>query len=275
MLLMLTGCAILKNLPDLGDLEDYKPVVSFKKLEIDAIDFDGAETRFLFKIDNPNPVQVALASFRWNLALADNPFLDGVDSDGFTLEADGRSEFEVPVNVTWSELLDLRSDLADSDFTPFTLSGDFGFNTPLGEVKIPYEQTGEFPVLKRPKTELAGLKLKNVSLLDQSAELRLKLDVTNQMGVDLDLQTLGYGITLDGEKVVKGTTDKLGVLNAKDTQRVNLPIELDLLDLGKSLVTAITKKQPVNVGLTGTVDVGTRWGTLPLALDKEKRLSFD
>ncbi|MCP4810270.1 MAG: LEA type 2 family protein [Proteobacteria bacterium] len=275
MLLLLTGCAILKNLPDLGDLEDYTPVVSFKSLEIDDVDFDGADTRFVFQIKNPNPVSVALSSFRWDLALSGSSFLDGIDKDGFKLEADGKSDFEVPVSVVFSDLLDLRSDLGDKDFTEFTLAGDFGFDTPLGEVKIPYEHDGEFPVLKRPKAELIGLKLKDVSLLNQSAELNLKLDVTNQMAVDLDLQSLGYGVTLDGEKVVKGDTDKLGTLAAKESKRVRIPIEVDLLDLGKSLVSAITDKEPITVGLDGTVDVGTRWGTLPLTIDREKRLALE
>lgn len=275
MLLYLSACAILKNLPDLGDLEDYTPDVSFKSLEIDHVDFDGADTRFVFQIDNPNPVQVALASFRWDLALGGASFVDGADEDGFTLKADGRSEFEVPVSVTFSELLSLRSDLGDQDFADYTLAGDFGFDTPLGEVRIPYQHDGEFPVLKRPKTELVGLKLKDISLLDQSAKMNVKLDVTNQMGVDLELESLGYGITLDGEKVVKGDTDKLGTLAAKEEKRVRIPIEVDLLDLGKSLVSAITEKEPVTVGLDGTVDVGTRWGTLPLTIDREKRLSFE
>jgi len=62
------------------------------RLRIDAIDFDGAEVDFVFQVENPNPIQVELASFSYGLSLAETPLFDGDNADGFTLEASNASE---------------------------------------------------------------------------------------------------------------------------------------------------------------------------------------
>jgi LEA14-like dessication related protein len=265
MLLLLTGCVFLENLPDLGQLDDYTPAVSLKDLDIRRVDFEGADVDFVFEVRNPNPVQVTLASFGWNLELGGQPFLDGADPDGFVLSADGKSDLSLPVSVKWTEVLALKQSLGEADYVPFSLSGDFGFNTPLGEIKLPYAHEGEFPMVRAPEVKLDGLKLKEIALLENRA--------SNRQAVDLDLERLAYSVTLDGHKLVTGDKS-IGTLSGSDTRKVSIPLDLDLLEAGAGLISAIKDKDPIQVGLDGQLDIGTRWGVLPLELDREKKLSL-
>ena len=45
---------------------------------------------------------------------------------------------------------------------------------------------------------------------------------------------------------------------------MSLPIELDLFKLGKTMITALSSKTPVDVGLDAKVMVGTPFGDIPL-----------
>ncbi len=45
------------------NLDAYRPRLQFERVRVDNIDFNHAETQFVFKLQNPNPVQLRVASW--------------------------------------------------------------------------------------------------------------------------------------------------------------------------------------------------------------------
>ena len=64
------------------------------------------------------------------------------------------------------------------------------------------------------------------------------------------------------------------MFSRSNARKVSIPLDLNLLEAGKGLVSAIQDKDPIQVGLDGSLDVGTRWGTLPLTIERKKKLSL-
>ena len=71
LVLVAGGCKNLK----LPDLSAYTPKVRFDRVDLGKADWNGVDTSFVLKVDNPNPVGVSLASWTWDLDVA------GADSD--------------------------------------------------------------------------------------------------------------------------------------------------------------------------------------------------
>lgn len=273
MLLLLTGCGLLKQLGGL-DLDEYRPTLTFDSAELRHLDFDRADMDFHFKVANPNPVGIDLSSFSWNLLLQDQPFLDGLSRDGLSLEPQGSTVVTLPISVGFVELLAAR-ELKGLDEVPYRLDGTFGFMTPIGELQLPYSHKGLFPVLRRPDVAYHKLNWKGVDLAKQTASLGLVLNLSHEQGTNLDFLDLAYAITMDGTRVAKGTKKKIGAIEPGQTRKVALPIEVQLVDLGAELVQNIKKKKPVRVGLVADVDVNTPWDfTAPLHIERDREMTF-
>jgi LEA14-like dessication related protein len=269
--LTLTGCEKIGSLEGLG-LDQFLPKVVFKRLKVGAIDFQKIDTDFVFAIENPNPIKVKLSSFSYDLDLAGSGLIEGVQNDGLTLEAQGDSKLVFPVRVVWADLFKLVGDLKGKDAVPFSFRGSIGFNTPLGEIKIPFKDTGEFPVIHLPKFSFQGVRVGKLDLLKQSATVTVDLGVQHDGGSPLALTGFDYNLTFGGKKVIEGVIDELASAKPGESGTISLPVTLNLLQLGATIVEAITQKTKLDVGLDATLAVGTPFGVVPLSIDERGKV---
>lgn len=272
--LPLAGCqGALENFPG---IEKYLPKVKFKKFKVNSIDFKKIDTDFVLQIDNPNPLRVALSSFGWNLDLAGSRFLGGNNADGVTIEASRSSNVRIPVSIQFAELIDSVSGLAQqTDTVPFAFRGKMGFNTPLGEVKVPYRAAGDFPVLRAPKIAFQKVRLDNINLLRQSATIAIDLGVSHQQASAIDLSGFDYALKLGGKEVISGLIDNLATVPAGKTKTVSLPVTVNLLAVGTTIAGAIANKGKIDVGLDARLKVQTPFGPVPLAIDETGNLRVE
>lgn len=275
-LLLLTlpfaGCGKIGSLEDLG-LDRFMPQVEFKRLKVDQASFTGLDTTFVFSVSNPNPIKVKLASFNYDLDLAGHDLLQGNQRDGLTLEAQGDSKIAFPVSITFAEIVKLVGDVSGKDELPFAFKGSIGFDTPLGAIKIPFQEKGKFPVLHAPKVRFQGVRVGKLDLLKQSATINVDLGFTHQGGGALSLAGFDYDLTLGGRKVLEGLIEDAGSVAAGQEKTVSLPVTLNLLQVGATIVDAITKKTKMEVGLDAKLSVGTPLGPIPLQINEKGLVS--
>ncbi len=268
--LLLAGCPKGK----LPALDSFKPTLSFQKFELKGIDFDKADIDFIFKLDNPNPVGLNIASFDWKLDLAEQPFLDGVRDKGWDLPASGERNLRLPVQVAWQKLIDTGRAMKGQDEIPFTLAGRFTIDTPIGPLTLPYSHNGALPMLHKPELRLATARIANFNLLQQTARIEVDLGVKNEQASPVGFSKFDYKLALGGKQVATGKIPGLTDLTPGKEQIVTLPIDLKLVDLGAQVVQALKDKGPVDIGLLGDAAVRTPWGEAPLAIDRTQRLTL-
>lgn len=266
-MLALSSCAKLGGLENLG-LDAFMPKVSFKRVKVNELDFKQIGTDFVFAIENPNPIKVKLASFKYDLDLAGNDLIAGNQADGLELQAQGESKLVFPVSVVFADLFKLVGDMKGKDAVPFTFKGAIGFNTPLGEIKIPFQDTGDFPVIHLPKISFQAVRVGKIDLLKQSATLNVDLGVAHDGGAAIGFDGFDYALSFSGRKVAEGVLEHLATVEGGATQKVSLPVQLNLLEIGATIVDAITKKTKLDVDLGATVQVGTPFGVVPLTINE-------
>lgn len=272
--LALTGCPKLGDLGNAVNLDKYKPTLSFDKVQLVDIDWEQATANFVFKVHNPNPVEVKVANFSYDLALAEQPFLAGTNADGLELASGGDTELVLPVSLKFTDAIATGQAVAGSDDVPFALKGDFGFNTPLGLITVPYEETGKLPVIRPPKIALAAARVAEFKPLQNKATLEIDLGVTHEQGATLDFAKFDYKLGLNGADVASGMIEELATVEAGTTGIVTLPIHLNLLEAGAGLVTAIQSKEKIDLNLGAGLDVKTPLGVLPLRVDETGKLKL-
>jgi LEA14-like dessication related protein len=263
--LALSGCP-KGGLP--VDLSGFTPKVRYQRMNVDDIDFREVDTTFVFRIDNPNPVDLSVASFTYQLDLAGTRLIGGEGEDGLRLEANEATPFRLPVTVAFADVLQIARDARGEDELPFRISGRFGFQTPLGVVRVPFEEEGRFPVVRPPRFRVAGARVAELRPLQNRAVLEVDVGVTQQGGAPLSIDAFDYDLTLAGSRVAEGVVASLATVPAGTEQVVTLPVELNLANLGATVVRAITDRDRVDVGLAADMRVGTPFGPIPLRIDE-------
>lgn len=274
----LGGCIKGGGLPNLPGIEQFLPKVRFKRLAVDDVDFKRIDTQFVFEVDNPNPIKVGLATFDYTLDLKDQRLLGGDAPDGLSLPSRGTAPLKLPVSVAWADVLQLATAPGGKgqDHVPFTFAGSIGFNTPLGVVKVPFSENGKFPVLRVPKINFQKVKVGKVDILRQTATLDVVLGVQHQQASALDFLQFDYGLDLGGKRIASGLVSKLATVQPGETASVALPITVNLLEVGKVVVDAITGKGgKVQVGLDAALDVKTPFGVVPLKIDETGKVTVE
>ena len=260
--LLATGCA---------ETDAFLPTVKFDKLDIRAISFEEIQTEFVFDVSNPNPIEIELANFSYALDLQSVALFSGDNADGFTLGNRTDTQLVLPVDVVFSDVWDTVQATQGEDVVAFGLQGHFGFDTPIGDMKLPYHETGDFPALRTPKFRIKKLRLKNLTVWD--ADLEIELAVANEHQSTLFFDDFDYALQLGGKNVASGLVQTFDVAgDAEGT--VKLPINVDLLTAGVTLVDAILGQGNLDVGLAAGVDVDTPFGVIPLSIDETGKIDI-
>lgn len=258
-LLLLAGCE---------EIEPFVPTVSFQQFELQDIDFQHVEADFEFSVDNPNPVEVQLSSFSYALGFAGVELLSGDDEEGFSLEPVGSSALVLPVDMAWEDAWSAVQATRGSDEIDFGLAGHFGFETPLGEARIPYDEDGRFPALRTPGFALENLRVSQLDLVAGTAQVELDVAVDNAHASTLFFQDVAYDLSLEGRPVGSGTVASLGGVEGATEERLSLPMELDLVQAGSGIWDVLSSGGRLDAGLDATMNVDTPFGLLPLAVDE-------
>lgn len=258
-----TGCEVLG---------EYLPTVAFERLDVQSVDWDGAQADFVFKVNNPNPVEVKLARFDYALTFADVEWLVGDDADGLVLGAEGGSELALPVGIEFETLYELVQATRGIDTIPFELEGSFGFDTPAGLVDLPYAADGGFPALRTPKFTFSKVRVDEINWTD--ATIGIDLNVDNEHASNLLFQNFDYNVKLAGEDVGTGFLADLGEVSGAETGVLTIPLTIDFLSAGTAIYDALSGDQ-ITVGLSAATDVDTPFGVVPLSIDESGQVDVD
>lgn len=264
---------ILVGLSACSELEAFIPDVNFQRMEVDAIDFDGIDAQFVFSVDNPNPIRVGLSSFSYDFGLEGIDLFDGNNDDGFQLEAIGSSELALPMSLNWLDTYDTVQATRGEDQVGFGLAGHLGFDTPLGEARIPYDEAGEFPALRTPRFQFQRVRVERLNILSQEAELAIDLGIDNPHGSSIFFDAFQYDLDLGGDAVAAGQITQLGGVEGATNGTLTLPVAIDLVGVGAEVIQALTQRDPLNIGLAATMDVDTPFGVVPLSINETGNVS--
>ncbi|MBN1336089.1 MAG: LEA type 2 family protein [Deltaproteobacteria bacterium] len=255
---------LLPLLAACSELDPYLPTVTFDRLDVKSVDWAEISTDFVFRVDNPNPVEVPLARFDYSLVLGGVELLSGDDPDGLVLLASDASELALPADLVFASVYETVQAVRGDDAVPFVLSGSFGFDTPVGQVDVPYDADGDFPALRTPAIDLGTLRVTNLSVTE--IDLGLDLHIDNDHGSTLWFQDFDYTVSLAGTQAAEGLVD-LGGVEGASLETVELPITIDNLSVISALYDVLTG-DAVQVGLDAVSNVDTPFGMVPLAVDE-------
>ncbi len=258
------GCATFR-------LVFEKPTVDFEDFQITNIDFTSISTNFDFKVTNPNPIGIRLNGFDYQFIIEGNQLLSGSNPNQVSLQASGTSIISVPITLKYLNVYGVVSSLKDYDDIPYTISGTFFFNTPIGKTPISFSKSGELPVLRMPKISLSRVAIKNLGLTKADIVFDLNFENPNAFGVTLD--NFSYNVALNDLLLAEGTTPQQMALVKKATSSLQIPISLNFIEIGRAVRSILTQKT-VNYQLKGAANLVTPFRKIDLPYDQQGEINI-
>ena len=267
---LLAGCATLQD-----SLNIEKPSAAISGLSIQSLGLEQANLLVALDITNPNGFSIPASGLELTLSVEDHALTTvSPANNGLTLKANGVTTTQLPISLNYSDLYNAIKAVADQDEVTCQVDAALLFTLPvLGDMRLPASYSTRIPVPKRPKISLTSASISSLSW--RGVELQLTVDVENPNGFGVDLNGLNYQVTAANSALASGSVQP-AKLAKNSQQQLIIPLSLSFADMGKSLMSLLTSKEPVSIGVAGTLDYAPDlaiWKPQPLDFSMSTQLS--
>jgi len=234
-ILVLTGFLCVAGCQSLEQFFQ-KPDVAFKSVSLKTMSLYDATAVFSFDVNNPNPVGATLQNLTYDLAIERKSIARGTAEKGVKIPAKGTGVVELPVCITYADVIASLAELSGKREVAYDLSGAFNF---LG-VAIPYHTEGTLPLPKLPAISLKKVHIADISWTGAALEFVLELKNANDFG--LDVSGLTYDIAMGGKSFIHNQTRSNISVSPNGTATVTIPADINFIWLGKSAYDVLSGK---------------------------------
>lgn len=141
------GCATLVQ----------EPRISVSSTSITGIDTSGIELEFSLEVENPNPFDLALQGYTFDLQIHSLPFSRGGSPLKHVFPAGKQSRMQLPMRVSYGDLIEIIKRQPDLDKIPYQMDASLNIETPAGDMMLPVKKADQISV---PESYRPGAYLK-------------------------------------------------------------------------------------------------------------------
>lgn len=251
LLITITGCAQLTK-----QVDTIKPTAKLTSARLTNINFDQVDLVFNLAVDNKNPVALKLAGLDYDFKIENQSLVSGVSARGLDLKANATSDIELPVTLKFKDLKKLSGELWNKEKLSYQLNTTFNIKLPvIGNYAIPVSKQGEVPVPKMPKVKLKNVKLKDLGFT--SADIIARVEVDNPNAFQLGMSNFNYQLKINDQDWGQGKLKTAKAIPAKSSGMIEIPLSLNLMNMGQSAYAILTGNAPLDYQLNGSMTVDT------------------
>ena len=224
-----------------------KPDVAYKSASLSDVSLSGATLNVVTRVDNPNPVSLALAEVDYRLSIDGHPVATGKPPDGLEIQANGATDVTLPASFKFTDLGQAVATVLQKGSAGYKAEGTVGVKTPIGLVTVPLSHEGTFTLPAMPGIALGTPRLTSVAI--DHATVELPVTLTGKGSLPVPLQALEAAVTIGGARIGEVSARDLGTLEPGASRSVTLPL---------------------TVPFSGAVEAAQamlKGGTVPIALD--------
>ena len=224
-----------------------KPDVAYKSASLTDVSLSGATLNVVTRVDNPNPVPLALAEVDYRLSIDGHPVATGKPPDGLEIQANGATDVTLPASFKFTDLGQAVATVLQKGSAGYKAEGTVGVKTPIGLVTVPLSHEGTFTLPAMPGIALGTPRLTSVAI--DHATVELPMTLTGRGSLPVPLQALEAAVTIGGARIGEVSAKDLGTLEPGASRSVTLPL---------------------TVPFSGAVEAAQamlKGGTVPIALD--------
>jgi len=232
-----------------------EPVVTLQSVEVANFNLDSVQLLCKVRVENPNAYEIPFPETDWNLFINTNSFVGGTVKNNNRLRGNGSSVVDVPVNLSYLELLNTFASLRGSRQVNYKVALGVKFNLPvLGNKVWNFEHEGALPMPQLPTVSRPTIRMENANTT--RAILNVTMNVQNPNPFPIPSPKLTYDFLLNRNSFIRGEIENNAPLAASATTPVTFQLTVNYADLFRSF-TALRNLFEVPTLLIVTCDLGS------------------
>lgn len=145
-ILLVTAVAAI-GCSTLGKAAFRQPVVTLQDVKVTGIGLNGGSLDVVLNVENPNDFRLDATQMHYAVLVDTVPFANGTTTQQFTVEGKRSQQVHIPINFTYSGVGAAGRQLMNTGSVNYTVKGDVSVGSPVGNLTVPFSQTGRYSTL--------------------------------------------------------------------------------------------------------------------------------
>lgn len=260
---LLAGCSSLNNAA-----QAVQPRAKVLGMQLADINVESVAFNMDLEIENPNPVQILLSGFDYDLSIEGQSLISGIENKEISIPAGDSGRVNLPIRLEYASLANIWEQLKQKDEFNFNLTTASRVQVPvLGQLTLPATLRGQLPIVRLPKVEPSRLRVTDLKLT--SATLMLDMEVENPNAFAFALEEIDYALAIGGRKWAESQFFKQQPFPEKSSSTLSIPVNISFLNLGLAAYDLIKGSRDLDYEIEGHLNLTSgkpfmRSLTLPL-----------
>jgi len=203
----------------------------------------------MLSVKNKSFIKIEIDSIKYKVSLFEKTYLRNQKYLGVSLNSYEADTIDFSIKIPYVAIMnDLKIARKKGDSTNYSISVSLQYSSLFGKVNIPINKSAKIKIPQQPEISIEEVKYLKVGFKSIIADVRIK--VINYSDVNLYIKEISYSMTIVKQGNLNGKIKETIFIKPKETTFVNIPIEISINNIGKTIFDVIINKDKYDYSLT-------------------------
>lgn len=200
-------------------------------------------------VKNKSFLKIEIDTLKYKIFLFNKAYLQSTKFIGAVLKGHGNDTLDFSIKIPHTLILkDLRAERKKGDSTSYTINISLQYSTVFGKVEIPINKSARLKIPQPPELEIVEIKWSKIRM--RSIHAIAKIKIINYSPVILAVKDMSYSMKILKQGELKGNYKEKINIKPNGATFINLPIEINVHNIGKTIWEILVKKDNYDYELT-------------------------
>lgn len=200
-------------------------------------------------VKNNSFLKIEIDSIKYKVSLFEKEYLNNQKFIGLVLPKYGTDTIDFSLKIPYVKIIkDLNVERKKGDSASYSINISLQYSTVFGKVEFPINKSAKIKIPQPPEINIVDIKYKKISFKSILADARI--EVINYSDVILSIKDISYTMSIIERGNLKGNLKNPINIKPNGSTFINLPIEINLNNVGKTIFEVIINKDNYNYTLT-------------------------
>ncbi|MBI5539449.1 MAG: LEA type 2 family protein [Bacteroidia bacterium] len=200
-------------------------------------------------VRNKSFYKIKIDSIKYKVSLFDKVYLNNQKYLGVALQAKGVDCINFSLKIPYKAILnDLSIERKKGDSVSYQINIFLQYSTVLGKVEIPIEKSALIKIPQPPEINIIEITYSKIGM--KSILANAKVEIINYSNVNLSIKDISYTMSILKRGKLNGNLKQQVNIKPNRSTFINLPIEVNLKNIGKIFFEVIFNNDNYDYTLT-------------------------
>jgi LEA14-like dessication related protein len=230
-------------------LAHYIPVVEQTGIIRIKIKNDTSYMSSALIVKNLSFLKINIDSIKYKISLFGKTYLQSNKFIGVVLPAHGQDTVEFSLKIPYAAIIkDLAKERKKGDSASYSVNVSLQYSTIFGKAEFPINKSARLKIPQPPELKIVDIEWKRIRFKRILANARVEL--VNYNDVELEIKKMSYSMKIHNRGDLKGMFKKSVNIKPHGTTYIDLPLEIHVSNMGKTLFEILINKDKYHYSLT-------------------------